>query len=405
VARKAIILLIAGLAHLWPAREVCCAAEAKPGTPWFARVWQSEDGLPENDVTGLAQTPDGYLWISSHNGLVRFDGVQFERIPLPLAAGRSQPLIRALLLGRGNQIWLALEGGTAVRVALGETNGFASFRGLSLFRPVALAQGRDRAVWISYTDGSVCRIADGLVTRFTARDGLSGVGACSVASDSDGQIWFAKAGRIGVFRDGTFTTVLTVPETAIRLAAGRTSGLWICAGHQLFKYEHGTDAQRIGELPTESGGVEPKVLYESRGGALWIGTASRGLFRYDGTNCIKVPTSHEDIESLTDDREGNLWVGTGGGGLDRLRRRVLELQTTSTGLPFAAVQSVCEDASGVVWVTTQNGEVARQVKRGWKTFSKSDGWPGALLALPATAGESFGSAHSGAVCTAGITAP
>ena len=47
------------------------AGEADARTPWFARVWQSEDGLPENNVTGLAQTPDGYLWISSHNGLVR----------------------------------------------------------------------------------------------------------------------------------------------------------------------------------------------------------------------------------------------------------------------------------------------------------------------------------------------
>ena len=185
---------------------------AATNSAWFARVWQSEEGLPENNVTGLAQTADGYLWISSHNGLVRFDGVQFERIPLPLAGGRNQPLTRALLLGQGSQVWLALEGGMSVRVALGETNAFTSFKGLSSFRPLALAQGADRAVWIGYTDGSVCRIMDEGVTRFTARDGLSGVGACWVTSDSEGQVWFAKAGRIGVFREGEFITLLPVPE-------------------------------------------------------------------------------------------------------------------------------------------------------------------------------------------------
>lgn len=344
---------------------------------WFARVWQSEEGLPENNVTGLAQTADGYLWISSHNGLVRFDGMQFERIPLPLAAGRNQPLIRALLLGRSSQVWLALEGSMAVRVALGETNAFTSFKGLSSFRPTALAQGADGAVWIGYTDGSVCRIAGGGVTRFTARDGLSGVGACWVTSDGNGQIWFAKAGRIGVFREGEFVTLLTVPEKTIRLAAGRAGGLWICAGRRLLKYEAGSDPQELGELPVEGAEVDPTVLFEARGGALWIGTSAKGLYRYDGTNCVRVPTSHGDIESLTDDREGNVWVGTGGGGLNRLRRRVLELQGTESGLPFETVQSVCEDASGTLWAATQNGGLARQVKAGWKAFTAEEGWPGA----------------------------
>ena len=351
---------------------------------WFARVWQSEEGLPENNVTGLTQTADGYLWISSHNGLVRFDGMQFERIPLPLAAGRNQPLIRALLLGRRGQVWLALEGGMAVRVAFGETNAFASFKGLSSFRPLALAQGADGAVWVGYTDGSACRIADGVVTRFTARDGLSGTGACWVTSDSNGQVWFAKAGRIGVFRDGRFTTLFTLPEKTVRLAAGRTGGLWICAGRRLLKYDAGSDPQELGELPAEGAEVDPTVLFEARGGALWIGTSSKGLFRFDGATCVRVPTSHGDIESLTDDREGNVWVGTGGGGLNRLRRRVLELQGTEAGLPFETVQSVCEDASGTLWATTQNGGLARQVNGAWKTFSTAEGWSGARASCVAS---------------------
>ncbi len=345
---------------------------------WFARVWQSEEGLPENNVTGLAQTTDGYLWVSSHNGLVRFDGMQFEPVPLPLAVGRSQPLIRALLLGRSSQVWLALEGGMVVRVSLEETNAFTSFKGLSSFRPLALAQAADEAVWIGYTDGSVCRIRAGVVTRFTARDGLSGVGACWVMSDSNGQVWFAKAGRVGVFRQGRFTTLLTVPEKSIRLAAGRAGGLWICAGRRLLKYDEGSAAQELGELPAEGVGVEPTALFEARGGALWIGTSSKGLFRYDGTNCLKVPTSHGDIESLTDDREGNVWVGTGGGGLNRLRRRVLELQGPEAGLPFETVQSVCQDTSGTLWATTQNGGLVRQqAGEGWKSLSTEDGWSGA----------------------------
>lgn len=368
----------------WAALDARTAAEGGSASPWFARVWQSEDGLPENNVTGLAQTADGYLWISSHNGLVRFDGVQFDRVALPMARGQSQPLIRALLLGGDGQLWMALEGGMAVRVAPGETNAFRAFKGLSGFRPLALAQGADQAVWIGYSDGSAYRIRDGGVTRFTARDGLPGAGACWLTSDSNGQVWFAKAGRVGVFRDGRFTTLLTLPEKSIRLAAGRSGGIWICAGRRLLRFEGGGDFQELAALPVEGADVEPATLFEARGGALWVGTSSMGLFRYDGTNCARVPTSHGNIESLAEDREGNVWVGTGGGGLNRLRHRVLELQGTEAGLPFESVQSVCEDASGTAWVTTQNGGLARQVNGSWKTFSVEEGWSGARASCVAS---------------------
>ena len=88
------------------------------------------------------------------------------------------------------------------------------------------------------------------------------------------------------------------------------------------------------------------MLFEDRSGALWIGTSTSGLFRYDGTNITRAETSHQSILSLTEDREGNIWAGTAGGGLNRLRPRVLEVEGKAAGLPFEAVRSACEDASG-----------------------------------------------------------
>jgi ligand-binding sensor domain-containing protein/signal transduction histidine kinase len=364
------------------------AAPGGPDPAWFARVWQSEEGLPQNNVTGVAQGADGYLWVSTHNGLVRFDGVRFERIPLALPGGRTQPLIRAMLLGRGGQLWLVLEGGVAACLALGQTNVFSSVKGLSTFRPLSLAQDSDRAIWIGYSDGSACRIAAGSVTRFTGRDGLPGTGACWLATDLNGQVWFSKAGRVGVFRDGRFVTLLTLPERSVRLAPCRAGGLWVCAGRQLYLYDGSDRPRKLGELgePTDGAEIEPSVLFEARAGTLWVGTSGSGLFRYDGTNSVRVWTSHGAIESLADDREGNVWVGTGGGGLDRLRQRVLELHGGRPGLPFEAVRSVCADDSGRVWATTEHGALLRELGQDWQALTREDGWPGARATCVANDG-------------------
>jgi ligand-binding sensor domain-containing protein len=365
---------VAVLAGMW----VVMAGAAGTNSPWVARVWQTEEGLPDNNVTGLAQTPEGYLWVGTQNGLARFDGTRFQEVPLPLPAGRTQPMIRGLLLGRVDQMWLALDNGLIISLSPQGTNLFTATNGLSTFRPLVMAQAAGRAVWIGYVDGSVCRIAEGgRVTRFTGRDGLPGSGGCWLASDREGQLWFAKAGRVGMWRDDHFITLLTLEDKTVRIAQRREGGIWICAGLQLMKYDGGGDPVKLAALSPDRSGVEPSVLLEDRAGALWIGTTVGGLYHFDGTNVVKAETSHGDIRCLAEDREGNLWVGTGGGGLDRLRSRVLELQSTESGLPSETVRSVCEDSSGGLWAATQNGGLVRCQDGRWKSLATDGGWPGA----------------------------
>ncbi|HKI69092.1 MAG TPA: two-component regulator propeller domain-containing protein, partial [Verrucomicrobiae bacterium] len=88
---------------------------------WFARIWQSDDGLPDNSVTGVAQTSDGFLWVATQSGLVRFDGVQFKRVSLPNVAGTRIEMIREMTVCQGDHLWLALEGGVVVSATPDET--------------------------------------------------------------------------------------------------------------------------------------------------------------------------------------------------------------------------------------------------------------------------------------------
>jgi ligand-binding sensor domain-containing protein len=227
------------ISRVWPVllAGVCAlgvdASAATNNSAWSARVWQIDDGLPDNSVSGIVQTPDGYLWVSTESGLARFDGVRFENIALPIPSGRTRPIIRAMLLGRENQIWLALEGGLVFSLSRQAKNLFTTTNGLSWVRPTAIVQDQKEDIWVSYLDGSVCRIAKGRVTRFAGSNAPAGNGSCILGSDILGQVWFAKAGHVGIIRDGRFQSLLTLNEGVIQLGQARAGGVWVCAGLQL----------------------------------------------------------------------------------------------------------------------------------------------------------------------------
>ncbi|MBI5800849.1 MAG: ATP-binding protein [Verrucomicrobia bacterium] len=367
--------LLRGLVLAACLRVLACAAAAQPAD-WSLRSWQVEEGLLENTVTGIAQSPEGYLWVTTLNGLARFDGVRFQRVLLPPSTpGGGQP-VRTLLFARDRRLWVALDGGGLVGLAERSTNVFTAAEGLTVQRPLVLAEDADGAIWSGYTDGSACRVAAGRVTRFTAAEGLTGQGACWVASDTTGQLWFAKSGRIGVWRDGQFVSLLTVPERTAQLTAAKAGGVWVSAGGRVFRFAEGGQPEPLATLATDRPSVEPRSVFEDRAGAVWVGTATDGLFRCDPSGAVRVETTHGEVVSLAQDTEGNVWAGTGGGGLNRVRPRVLELQGTAAGLPFETVRSVCEDQSGRVWAVALNGELASLENGRWRKATTDETWNG-----------------------------
>ena len=381
-----------GVLGLW------LALPANGESSWFVRPWLTDDGLPDNDVTGVAQNSQGYLWVATQGGLALFDGAQFREVELATPSQRSRPLIRCMLAENAGPLWLALEGGTVVCLAAGHTNVFGLADGLSNYRPTSLAQGRDGSIWLGFVDGSADHITGGKVTRFTAKNGLAGTGPCVLAADSLGQVWFAKGGQLSAFRENDFARVAELPPGNVRMAAARDGGLWICAGLQLLKLRNNSSIDSVLTLDSPAAGVSPSVIYEDHSGAVWLGTLAGGLFHISGTNVMAVATSYPDVLSISEDRENNLWIGTGGGGLNRLRARVLELQNTDNGLPFSSVRSVCEDAAGNLWAAAQNGELARCENGEWRNLSGEQTWAGGHVTCVADDGRGgvwVGTSHEG----------
>ncbi|HTV40322.1 MAG TPA: two-component regulator propeller domain-containing protein [Candidatus Sulfotelmatobacter sp.] len=338
------------------------ARAADTGTVWLARTW---DGLPDDGVTGVAQTPDGYLWVATAGGLMRFDGVRFQEFPLANIEGVPNRVVRAMLCDRHGCLWLGMDRGPIVCIS---PTSVQVFTNVPDARATVIAEDADGRVWVTYTEGKLTQIANDRVTEFGSDTGWPAQGTSSLATDAAGRLWFSKGNRVGVFRDGAFKTLFTLPDDISCIGWRAGGGIWICTAHQFLEADLDQQPRAVTPFPAAVTHGGPQTLLEDHTGAIWIGTAANGIFRVCGTNVEAAPSSYFDIVCFDEDREGNIWAGTGGGGLERLRPRIIELLGPDSGLPNESVRSTCQDTRGAIWVATQNGLVARRQNGRWETL-------------------------------------
>ena len=196
--------LLAGLA--------CClqsgSAAAATNAAWFARAWQSDEGLPDNTVVGVAQTPDGFLWVATQNSLVRFDGVRFREVEVANAPGLRVGENHGLEVDHRGRLWLVKNHGGAIRLDGPRSVSFSTKDGL----PNALAlnmaiDGQDN-LWVAAEGQRVVRFQEGAGRPFTGVDGLPKGNRCRLVRDGKGELWFSTGGKVRVFRDGKFISRL-----------------------------------------------------------------------------------------------------------------------------------------------------------------------------------------------------
>jgi signal transduction histidine kinase/streptogramin lyase len=349
----------------------------EPEENWSKRVWQTDDGLPAANVTAILQTPDDYLWLATQSGLARFDGEQFDVVPIPV--GRPRPIVRAMIRDHAGNFWLAESGGVVVRFGSGNAEMFSVTNGLPDELVLQMIETPDHSIWLSYANDSVYRITpDNQVVRLTSDSGLGDDGTCCFTLDAHGVLWFAKGFEFGFLRGGHFVKSGILTERNAQILCGRNGGLWFCTSTQVLKSMSNATPVVLASFSSDANHVKPSTLYEDSYGSLWIGTASDGLFHLNHTNLFEIETSHNKIHAIFQDREGSIWVGTDGGGLNRLFPTVIELLGRDEGLPFETVRSIGEDRTGDVWVVTQDGALSRLPGNDWAGGGPIESWPGGL---------------------------
>lgn len=347
------------------------AAAVEQGTSWHHRDWQTEDGLPAADVTGIVQTHDGYLWLASQSGLARFDGVQFQEMPMHTKGAHL--LTRLMLCDHAENLWLAQDRGVVVRVGPERSRTFTSTDGLPDALPLQMVETPDHNIWISYANRSVWRISPNDTVESTVNDGLPSDGLCSMAIDRHGVLWCAKGAQLGSFQAGRFREAGTGPERNPQILAAHDGSLWLCSPAGLWKWETNRAPVAVAKFNEL---VKPSVLFEDSSNRLWVGTSGDGLFLLDSSGFYKIDTSQNNIHAITQDFEGDIWVGTEGGGLNRISQKGVELYGRDDGLPFETVRSLAEDRAGDLWVVSQDGALMKLPKDDWPNGQKIPDWTG-----------------------------
>jgi diguanylate cyclase (GGDEF)-like protein len=319
-----------------------------------------DEGLPHSTVRAIAQTPDGYVWFGTPEGVARFDGLQFDvydsRLFAPLRGAGIYSLKATkdgtLIIGtRGRGVWRFRDNQLS-RVA---SASIASGGG-------AIAEDRQGRLWLSLDAEGLARIEGSAVRTFTRAEGLPSNTVRALLAHADGTVWVGtNRGVARIDGDTLHANPLgaTLEGASITaLAADQRGRLWIATASQGLLMWNGERLTRpLAALL--SGAREPVVtnLLEDRDQTLWIGT-TEGVLRVRADRLERFTTkdglSSNTVRSFFEDGEGGLWVGTDRG-VNRFRAGVIRGFGARQGLSEEFARAVLEDRNGTTWVATSDG--------------------------------------------------
>lgn len=350
-------------------------------------TWGARQGLPHNTVIDILQTHDGYLWLTTEEGLVRFDGVRFEvfdKLRVPQFLSNS---IWVLYQDSQGILRIGTNGSGLVSLDL-NTYKFQSRtrdNGLPHLTVNSITQTGDGTIWIG-SEGGLAFLKEGKLRVFSSPD-LPSPHIRYVYADNQSNLWLAagehlrqmnlRSRKITVFtgKDGLNGDHVNV------IYQDKQNRLWIGLESGLNRWENG----KFITVPLNKNDSQPNVwtIIQDRDDNMWVGTYGDGIYRINGNSTESFSSSSglsdDTIWKLFEDREGSIWIGTNSGGLDRLRDGKFTTYTRQEGLKDDVIWSIFQDRSGAVWLGTDKGGLNRITEQATeqtiRSYTSANGLP------------------------------
>ena len=356
------VLLLASIVILLATFSTLPAHAQSQPPQYVTRVWNTEEGLPQNSVNAMLQDHRGYIWIGTFGGLARFDGERFTVFNSANTPGFGSDQIFSLYESRSGSLWIGTVDNGLIRLQDGIATTYTERDGLPNSWVNSIRGDLEGNVWINTAEGGVADIVDAKLEAYPTHRGRAVREFFLQAQD--GSMWFRCGQDVVRFgADGSIATLHSKEPSVFFVREARDGSVWIVLRDQyrLVRYYHGV----FSDVPLPS--VNPSrltgdlLLYsftmtQDPDQQLLLLTPA-GLVRIvDGTlsppEALPLPQPGESlkIRSLLVGRERNVWVGTIGSGLIRLRRAPLIAYGKDEGLSDSNFSSVFQDREGRIWL-------------------------------------------------------
>lgn len=381
-------------------------AAGKPVNAYFRETWTTREGLPHNQVNAIAQTPDGYLWFGTWEGLVRYNGLEFHVIDrrntpelrdngvrsirvAPDGAlvigtsrggvsvmrdgawrtygkqqGLEQDEVMDAVLDKRGRLWVATESAGLTRIdPTGPHQHFEDDNGLPTNITFGLLRDRDDSIWVATAAGLVHFVEGRAPRTYDAKDGLPAAPVFRVVQMNDGALYVGT--ERGAYRRVGERFELVSPQLPVdgvpSIARDAAGDLWVgTVNHGLLRL----GADGLDTLSSQKGLPNNRVaaLFTDREGSLWAGT-NAGLLRLRDAPFTTFNTeqglSDDYVRAITQGRDGSIWIGTSRG-LNRWRDgKVVDVLTSAQGLPGDSILSLLAESDDSLWVGTYVGGLLR----------------------------------------------
>ena len=353
-------LLLAALAH-------DALGSAMPLRDEVLTTWTTEQGLPQNFITSLAQTPDGLIWVGTMNGLVRFDGMRFRGFSQD-GPPELQGFIAALLRDGGDGLWII----TSASLFHYEHHRFVQilYQGRPRYRIEVSARSKDGELWL-YFEGKLMRAAADKLVPMPLPDGVHRVS--DLEESKDGALWIADRESVYRVRKGETVGKYKLADCHY-LYADKFGEVWAGDGHHLFRF---ADSKFV---PVEKPGLGNfvSILVDNQH-RLWMASGGlHGLTRKSGDATETLTQTDglasNDVRDILEDRNGDFWLATIAG-LQRLHEGIFTSYSAldTQGRQVSQTVSVFEQKDGSIWTGTLEGGVMRWRNGQSQSFGKLQG--------------------------------
>ncbi|MBN8705411.1 MAG: response regulator [Bacteroidetes bacterium] len=351
----------------------------KPLSEFIIDIWKVENGLPQNTVKNIVQSPDGYLWMATHEGLVRFNGIEFVTYDK-----KSHPIFKTnsfnyLLVDSDSSLWLGSNGAGLYNLKNGTASQFSHQDGLPVdFVRTILKDSKNR-IWAGTLGGGIGILENKSFKTISIKDGLQSDLIYSLYEDKSGIIWVGTSNGLNLIQNDKVISNPYKKETdglyIYCFLSASDGSVWLGTNQGALIIKDGV----INHLGKNEGLKNPAIteLYEDSREAIWLST-SGGLHRYVNGKMDVLSNidglSHTNVWCTFEDKEGSLWIGTTNG-LNRLSNRRFASFTKANGLPNDFIRSIYQTKSGDIWIGTDGGGAAKLKNGNLTLYNSGNGLP------------------------------